>query len=330
MLKQLKWLLLLLCPLFLHARKVAPPPAPEGKIEPWFTGTLLAPEGALIPFGHQNYEPYFYWTTEKAHYNKHWHSQSVPHFKEFLFQPLFQFGVLPATQFDFSLQFIYNNTQGQHMWRVSDIPGSLSFQLLEEEPGSAKPAIRLRFGFNVPLGKYQKLNPLKLGTDSAGTGDPRPAIGLVFAKHVHIKEYNFFVWHFWINYSITTPVHVRGLNFYGGAPSVGPIKGTRGIVYPGCTFLIMQSFEYSLTRNWALALDTVYTHVNRRRFSGHTPPGTAPTAPSSELFTIAPALEYNFNENVGLIAGPWFSIAGRNNNFSPDFISWIFAINIYN
>ena len=30
------------------------------------------------------------------------------------------------------------------------------------------------------------------------------------------------------------------------------------------------------------------------------------------LLTIAPAVEYNFNEHVGVIAGPWFSLRGRN------------------
>ncbi len=32
----------------------------------------------------------------------------------------------------------------------------------------------------------------------------------------------------------------------------------------------------------------------------------------SNLLTIALAVEYNFNEHVGLIAGPWFSLRGRN------------------
>jgi hypothetical protein len=322
-------LFLLLFPLVLQARKVAPPPPTEGQIEPWFTGPLLTPAGGVIPYGHQNYEPYFYWTTSKGHYDEHWHSLSAPHFKNFLFQPLFQFGILPATQFDIFPEFIYNNTQGEHAWRVSDIPGSLSFALLRESPHNSHPAIRLRFGFNIPVGKYQKLNPLKLGTDDGGTGDWNPAVGIVMGRHIHLKRYHFFAWHTWINYTFTIPVPVHGLSFYGGAPTVGPIKGTRGTVYPGSVFLIMQGFEYSLNRNWALALDVVYTHVNRRRFSGYSPLGTKPIAPSSELFTIAPGLEYNFSENVGLIGGPWFSIAGRNRNFSTNFISWIFAINIY-
>ena len=30
------------------------------------------------------------------------------------------------------------------------------------------------------------------------------------------------------------------------------------------------------------------------------------------LLTVAQAVEYNVNQHVGLIAGPWFSLRGRN------------------
>lgn len=37
-------------------------------------------------------------------------------------------------------------------------------------------------------------------------------------------------------------------------------------------------------------------------------------------------MEYNFNASVGIIAGVWFTVVGRN---SPDFISAVMALNIY-
>lgn len=321
--------LFLALPFLLHARKVPLPPEGKNEPTPWFTGTLLTPSAHVIPFGHQNYEPYFYWTTVSGFYDNHWHSHSRPRFKDFLFQPLLQFGILPATEFDISPQFLYNNTRGQHEWRVSDIPMSLSFQLLKESPTHPYPTIKLRLGLNAPLGKYDRLDPARFGTDVGGTGNWDPSIGLLFSYLFHLKGIHFLAWHNWFNYTLTVPVHVHGLSFYGGAPRVGPIKGTRGTVYPGNIFLITEGFEFSLTQNWVLSLDLVYQHVNRNRFSGHTLPGTAPVAPSSELFSIAPALEYNFSPDIGIIAGPWFSVAGRNRNLSAYFISWIFAINIY-
>ena len=76
-------------------------------------------------------------------------------------------------------------------------------------------------------------------------------------------------------------------------------------------------------REWT---DFQYQHSNKNRFSGKKG-GSAPIAPSSEQISMAPALEYNFNANVGIIGGAWFSVAGRN---STQFISWVLALNIYN
>jgi hypothetical protein len=49
-------------------------------------------------------------------------------------------------------------------------------------------------------------------------------------------------------------------------------------------------------------------------------------APSNEQWSVAPAIEYNWSKNVGLIVGSWFSFAGRN---SVRFISGVAALNIY-
>lgn len=45
--------------------------------------------------------------------------------------------------------------------------------------------------------------------------------------------------------------------------------------------------------------------------------------PSSEQFSFAPAIEYNFTENFGIITGVWLSAFGRN---SPRFRTGIVNI----
>lgn len=316
-------------PLLLHARKVI---VESVQIEkgPWLTGPLLSPSGHVIPFGHQNYEPYFYWTDNKRTYNSHWHTQNIPHYKTFLFQGTVQFGILPNTELDLSPQFAYNNTQGVHTWLVSDFPFALGFQALMDSPTTWVPAMKIRVGAVVPIGKYDRLDPKKVFTDVGGLGNWYPSLGVVFTYTFDYGNYHFLCWRTFFDYSIATPVRVHGLSIYGGAPSINGIKGTRGTVYPGNIFTAIQGFEYTLNLNWVLACDIQYQHFNRTRFSGHSPKGTKPKAPSSEQFSIAPALEYNFNANVGIIAGPWFTVAGRNSNLTFDFISWVLAINIYN
>ncbi|MCB1827280.1 MAG: hypothetical protein KDH94_02560 [Coxiellaceae bacterium] len=44
---------------------------------------------------------------------------------------------------------------------------------------------------------------------------------------------------------------------------------------------------------------------------------------STNSFSIAPAIEYNFNGNLGIIAGVWFGVDGRN---TPEFASYVFSL----
>jgi hypothetical protein len=318
-----------------HARKALPENSyKEKEIGPWFTGPLLTSSGHVVPIGHANYEPYFYWANIPGEYDKHWHYRKTPPtFRSFLSQTAIQFGILPGTEIDFVPQFLYNNCDGQHMWHVADMPIAVAFQLLMDSPDTWWPAIKMRLGALIPLGKYDRLNPLKLYTDFSGVGDWAPTLTFVASKLFHFGGFHYLSWRTSAGYTFTVPVPVHGFNIWGGAPSFPGIKGTRGTVYPGCVFSILQGFEYSLTHNWALALDVQYLHINSTRFSGHSPKvlgiDTKPVAPSADRFSIAPALEYNFNANIGIITGPWFSIAGRNSNQTSAFFTWVFAINIY-
>jgi hypothetical protein len=292
----------------------------EPKDFPWFTGPLLAPSGHVVPQGSVNYEPYFYWSKTPRKYDNHWHSRSLPHtFSNLLIQPTFQIGILPATEFDLAPQYNYNNYRGVHDWTVGDIPIELAFQIVKHPPGSWIPAIKLRLSSNLPIGNYQRLSPDKMGTDVGGSGNWNPGVGLVATRIIQLSGIHYLAWRFFMTYNIGTPVHVHGLNTYGGTPT------THGTVYPGNIFLTVFSMEYTLTTNWVFAIDFQYQHNNKTRFSGKSG-GTALKTPSSELVAIAPAIEYNWSANVGVIFGPYFPITGRN---TGDFFQWIFAINIY-
>jgi hypothetical protein len=63
---------------------------------------------------------------------------------------------------------------------------------------------------------------------------------------------------------------------------------------------VNSSLEYSVTRNWVLALDLVYQHDDNE------------DSESAWRFGVAPAIEYNWNSNVGVIVGARRFVAGRN------------------
>lgn len=312
----------------LQAREsIGHPTPPVIDTGPWLTGPLLTPSGHVVPTGHQNYEPYVYWNQITGTYDSHWKPHSSKTFNNVVTQFTMQFGVMPYTEFDIAPQFVYNEVQGEHAWRVSDLPITLAFQLLSDQPGKWYPAIKLRLASNIPLGKYDHLDPDKLETDIGGVGNWLPQVGLIFTRLHHITGDQYFSWRLFLDYVIPAKFSVTGLNAYGGAATTNGIPGTRGTIHPGGAFVFLYGAEYSLTKNWVLALDVLYQHTNRRTFSGYSPPGTAPSSPSKELFLLAPAIEYNWNANVGIIAGPSLTVAGRN---TERVISYIFAINIYN
>ena len=75
--------------------------------------------------------------------------------------------------------------------------------------------------------------------------------------------------------------------------------------------------EYTPTRHVVLALDIGFQTINATHFSGTAGVGTQGEPAMvgkgySNLLSIAPAVEYHFTQHVGLIAGPWFSLRGKN------------------
>jgi hypothetical protein len=330
MLKRLFALTLLSLPALIFARKTLEYGAVASETGPWLTGPLVTPSGHVVPVGHQNYEPYITWQQIKGVYNNHWRPVKTPVYTTVQSQTALQFGIAPATEFDILPTFQYNHFLHKHKWCYADTPVALAFQLLMDEPDEWWPAIKLRVTVNVPLGKYNRLDPKRVGTDFSGIGTWYPGLSVVFSRLYDFGNFHFLTFRFCVGYEFGTSVNVHGMSAYVGAPDIDGIKGTRGKVYPGNVFYIETGLEYSLTHHWALAMDIAYQHVNRTRFKGYTPPGSKVGYPSTEQLSLAPAIEYNFNANVGIIAGPWFSVTGRNTNFTFNFISWVLAVNIYN
>jgi hypothetical protein len=118
-----------------------------------------------------------------------------------------------------------------------------------------------------------------------------------------------------LSYAISDWASVEEVSVYGTG------QGFRGRARPGRAFIVDSAWEYSMTRNWVLALDVVYEHDSSTTLSGFDPAPAGSGAPptrvqrrfgSSEVFTLAPAVEYNWNSQIGVIVGTVFTIAGRN------------------
>jgi hypothetical protein len=298
------------CPL-LHGA-LGTPEVPAGAVSPWLTGTLLAPSGEVVQRGHYVIEPYFYFNTITGTYDRNWHNISTPNFFNFTVQLEIIIGLTEWMDFETIPEVLYNSTQGQSSTLFGDLPLTLDFQLLDSDKFKWFPGIKLGLTETFPTGKFQKLNPRKLSTDISGLGSFATTADLVFYKVYHLTGKHFLSSTTSFAYTYYAPVHVRSLNFYNGG------LGCAGKVYPGNSWTVDVAFEFTFNKNWVFALDNVYTHFDKDRFKGT--PGINPLLlvpavvgrHSSETLSFAPALEYNFNEHWGIIAGAWFSAIGRN------------------
>ncbi|NNM42938.1 MAG: hypothetical protein HKM07_01165 [Chlamydiae bacterium] len=313
-----------------------PDSEPEPIQGPWLTGTLLSPGGYTIPQGHVNFEPYLFINSSIGKYDGEWKAKRIDTFISTSVQlPVFV-GITSFMDFQMFPQASYNHVSNQNSGGFSDLPLALNFQVWSEHPGSWAPAVRVGIMEIFPTGKYNKRNPEKLGTDITGEGAYTTAFNVVFAKTMELGGTHFMRTRLGLSYAIPSSVHVEGFNTYGGG------FGTKGKVLPGNQFSAVLGIEYTPTLHWAFALDIQMITSERDKFSGKRGATTQVVSSvdnsspqqlavsigdrSLERVSLAPAVEYNFSQNVGMIVGMWFTVAGRN---TTQFVNGVAAVNIY-
>jgi hypothetical protein len=297
-----------------------PPAPPLPETAPWLTGPLLTPAGQVVPVGFYDIEIYVFGTKTFAQYSRKWNSHDVPFSWSVNPQLLLQFGIGERWDFIAVPQMLYNYNHGPHANRFGDFQTGLDYQPYKHKAvgGSWYPNVKLSLYETFPTGKYKNLSADKNGTDASGAGAYTTTFAVTFSRLFQYTGEHFLDARLYFGYTIQPLIHVHGINVYGGDET------TRGRVHLGNTFSTLLGLQYTLTRNWALALDIKNAYQNKTHFSGKTitPVGNG----SSDQISLAPAIEYNFSENAGLIGGVWFTVAGRN---TSDFYSYVIAFNWY-
>lgn len=295
-------------------------PQPTG---PWFTGTLLSARGRTLDQGHIVVEPYFYFTRYGGLYNDNWRLQSATVSHTIIQQTYFIYGLTSWMDVEIAPQWLKNSSDGESFSGFGDFPLQLGFQALRGDPDSWLPDVRLWIQEVFPTGRYNDLPPIGLG--GTGGGSFATTLGIGVQKAIWLGGDHVFRYRVNATYGFHSSVTVHGFNTYGGG------FGTVGRVDPGSVTTLTVAGEYSLTRHLVIALDIGFQTINATRFSGTAgigkdgEPATVGTG-YSNLLTIAPAVEYNFNQHVGLIAGPWFSLRGRN---VSEFFGVVAALYLY-
>lgn len=278
---------------------------------PWWTGPLLAPAGTTVPAAHFNFEPYVFYTDYPQGFNN------------LKVIPILTAGINSFMDIQTSLPYDYSWAQGQHGNGIGDYSLAFGFQLLRQKESTWLPDLRFVIQEVFPTGRYDQLNPRKLGTDQTGIGSYQTFLGLNFQKVSQFQNEHYLRTRLSLVSVFPSAVRVYGTNTFGGA------FGTIGKVHPGNSYSVDLAFEYTLTQNWVPVMEVLYVNSEASDFTGRrgfTPGGTAASVggSSSHQASIAPALEYNFSPDLGVIGGVWLSVSGPH---AAKFVSTTVAIN---
>ncbi len=295
---------------------------------PWFTGPLLCPSSNVIRQGHFGVEPYLFAFASTGIYDNGWKAQETSTLWNINNQTLFGIGIFEWMSCQFTTSVFWNYSQGVAHWENGDWYAQCDFQLLQPNQLSWQwlPSIKFTLRETIPLGRYRNLNPANFRTDVSGAGSWVTTAALIFGKLIHIKKDHYLSLRSFFSFNIPAPVQVKGFNAYGGGYK------TRGRVFPGVFGVADLAFEYCISKRWVLAMDLVGEWSAKNRFSGNRGVGIdgRPASIGSKAsveYSLAPALEYNWNEHLGIIAGPWFTVAGKN---TIQFFSGVVALSYYN
>lgn len=269
---------------------------------PWYAGPLLAPSPHMVPVGLWVDQAYVFVKSAYGSYSDRRKFNGTPNTTTFNPLNLFQAGLTKWLDMTFTIQGDVNWRKGSSAAAWGDTSLAFGFSIARETP--TVPDIRFTVTESFPSGRY---NRLKEGIYGTGSGAFETQIGLIFGKIFWWEKLHPLSTRLALTYTMSAPTNVHGLSVYGGG------AGTRGKVKPGDVFSADLGLEWSMTQKWVIAGDIVYTYGKATHFSGTQ--GAAPVGgPLNDQLSLAPAIEYNPNSTSGLVAGPWFTVSGRNSS----------------
>ena len=261
-----------------------------------WTGPLLASTAETLPQGHFYTEPYVFDVISGGQHNL----GSSGFYQYGLFNN-YTIGVQPFISL------------GTHKYNRNLAIGD--FKLLSQlrvshfTPEHRVPSVALVMNLVLPTGKDDRLGALRQGH---GSGSFAPEIGINVQQYFLLgngrllrARFNFLK-----NFPLKTSVRDRSV--------YGTLSGFQGHARPGSKTTLVGAVEYSVTREWVIALDVERDQWGKTEVAGRNADGTLvdQTSPRSWDVGFAPAIEYNWSARAGAIFGVWIVPKGHNTQSS--------------
>jgi hypothetical protein len=298
----------------------AAPAQEESRADAWFTGPLLAPSAATLPAGHALIEPYVFYEINNGSFDASGRRHSGPYEDQLGSLTYMLYGVSDRVTVGMIPRFEYNepaDAPDSSGIDFGDLTLQAGYGLTQYQDGRLTPALAVVVDETLPTGRYDRL---ARASDGIGAGAWTTALSLYSQDYFWLPNGRILRARLDLTYAICSAVSVRDQSVYGTP------YGFSGRAYPGDSFTADAAAEYSVTRNWVLALDVVWQHNDSTRVSGSLP-AASPPAPagfsafqsvsgSSYSIGFAPGIEYNFSSTIGLLFAVRIIDIGRNTTAS--------------
>ena len=278
-------------------------PARQSLDDAWWTGPMLAPNATTLPRGHLLVEPYLY-DVISAHSNG---LGSLTYVNYGLVDRV-TVGMIPTAGFN-----VANSGPSSSSVELGDLTLQGQYRIAKFHEGSWIPTTSVVVQETFPTGKYDRL--CDRPGDGLGSGAHTTTLALYTQTYFWLPNGRILRMRFDASQAFSSNVNVEDVSVYGTS------TGFRGSANPGSSFLADSSWEYSVTRKWVLALDVTYRHNWNTRVSGYNVdsgsaqnPSVLLNSGSSEVFAFAPAIEYSWKPNLGVLLGTRVIPASHNTN----------------
>jgi hypothetical protein len=278
--------------------------------EAWWTGPMLANNASTLPRGHFLVEPYLY-------------DEISPHTNGLGSLTYIEYGLVNRLTIGLIPTFGYNKSSdgpSSSAVGVGDVTVLAQYRLTQFHEQHKLPTISLMLQETLPSGKYDQLG--QRPSNGLGAGAYTTTLALNSQTYFWLPTRRILRMRLNATQSLSTYANVEGASVYGTS------QGFQGRAKPGPSTFVDAAWEYSLTRNWVLALDATYRHTANTKITGYdasqTPPTIQQNTGSSDAIGFAPALEYNWKPTIGVLVGTRIIALGHN---TPTTITPAVAIN---
>jgi Putative MetA-pathway of phenol degradation len=293
--------------------------ADEARDDAWWTGPMLAPNAATLAAGHALIEPYLFDEVTVGHFDASGTRHSAPREQDLGSLTYILYGLTDLTTVGMLPRFGYNvppAAPNSSNIGIGDLTLQAGYGVLQYHDGHYTPAVSLVVQETLPTGRYDRL---ERASDGLGAGAYTTTLAVYSQDYFWMPNGRILRARLDVTYAFSSSASVHDQSVYGTP------YGFSGHVYPGDVFTVDAAGEYSVTRNWVLALDVIYEHSDSTRVSGSASSGSVSSGSGSAASSVnqsesgssyslgfAPAIEYNFSSTVGVLLGVRIIEIGRN------------------